>query len=1273
MKKSKMSRALAVFLAVVMCFTMTTTISFADHNSSTDQTKNLLVFGASTSMGYGLSNFYNTNAGFAVQNNDLENWTVEKAKRADRGRISEDSYPWQLKQYIQRTEGVDVDLSSMCLNGMRTNELHALLDEEYYEEVYELEKSKTAPSYNLGGADPNDDIGFLTNHIRSFVRHLGWGGAEVNGQAVSNSSDPNGDGIADGSWPAWSVGLPGTENYKRASEYVKKEIENADIIVVDICMNNFGTYMAERLAGKHNVPSKEYAENYWKQDKEDIVGVSPKTLELADKLKKTMTLMVSALSSENAQEFLDLFIYCYADCITNFSADIELIRDINPDAKIIAVGVYNTLDGINLILDGKKIDFGDVAAKGFDLVNAHIKGLDKNSNNYYFADVSGGIETFMNQIRNKESFESLMSDESGKFLMDSMYSGYSTSFIESFVKTANLNAMIDQQSKGNYDDQLKASYAGQGIKLPDWHPSDEKVVGTTYLGSNLSRNTEAPSGEAAMTKQVVVNAANIPYQETTLLQKWKDGVINELGDQLPQNVQDAINNADSGTAFYGILSSILSSNGIALVDLDTISDTDVIYGTTYVTFNAEAEAAADMFAPIAEDNDEGVTYLTQNLFKQFVADTIKERVQRLLYNAGKVTDIHLDELMDNLQNMDNMTDEIVAALSSGENPSEPTMELLQIVDRFILYQGVGQHPSLKGCRAMSEDVIAAYGKLAAGGNTAYEDFKEALLSLLDGTPAGDELKELLQMKEEAAPLLERMDEIKALMAVIDENNLTADQLNEFFELKAKYEEQMTKILEAFGMTVDELTAMMDETANDPVKLQALVARVNQMQALLALIDEEGLTVDQLKEALQLKRNLEARMNETLEALGITMDELMAALDENATPEKIKEYIARYEQISAVLAVIDEEGLTAEQLRELFQMKRDLEAYMNEVLDALGITMDDVIAEALAIKDAVDLQQVAQAIQWIKEAIGMMPTSREELVALLQEKLDEAQKILEEKAAGILSDDIMAQIREINQKLKKAIDENDFSEIIEELMPIGAKLLKIGEAVAGLPEYQDAMDAYVESSNIAIAGLEGRVSALEAQIDKLTAKSIDVDLYSDLTFPQNTVTINVVWEIDEDAAGYKLMVNGEEADFEESEDGVLISYALENAQIGEVYQFEVTPYVISSDGKFVYGKTFQQTVVPQVTLKKVALKKVKPAKKAFTAKWKAVANADGYQIYYKAKGKKAKYKNVADPAKLSQKVKKLKSKKYTVKVRAYQTLYDTPYYGAWSKAKKVKVK
>lgn len=80
------------------------------------------------------------------------------------------------------------------------------------------------------------------------------------------------------------------------------------------------------------------------------------------------------------------------------------------------------------------------------------------------------------------------------------------------------------------------------------------------------------------------------------------------------------------------------------------------------------------------------------------------------------------------------------------------------------------------------------------------------------------------------------------------------------------------------------------------------------------------------------------------------------------------------------------------------------------------------------------------------------------------------------------------------------------------------------------------------------------------------------------------------------------------------------------------------------------------------------------KRSFTAKWKKVTEAKGYQIQYavsKKKLSKGKRKNVK---KASVTIKKLKKKKtYYVRVRAYKVVGGRNVYGKWSIVKKVKIK
>ena len=102
---------------------------------------------------------------------------------------------------------------------------------------------------------------------------------------------------------------------------------------------------------------------------------------------------------------------------------------------------------------------------------------------------------------------------------------------------------------------------------------------------------------------------------------------------------------------------------------------------------------------------------------------------------------------------------------------------------------------------------------------------------------------------------------------------------------------------------------------------------------------------------------------------------------------------------------------------------------------------------------------------------------------------------------------------------------------------------------------------------------------------------------------------------------------------------------------------------------------------QASTQTIVLKKAKAKKgRKVIAKWTENSAVDGYQLYYKAKGVKAKRVIVAGADKLKKKVRKMRpGKKYTFKVRTYTKVENlatgetTNVYGKWSNKKKAKAK
>ena len=103
---------------------------------------------------------------------------------------------------------------------------------------------------------------------------------------------------------------------------------------------------------------------------------------------------------------------------------------------------------------------------------------------------------------------------------------------------------------------------------------------------------------------------------------------------------------------------------------------------------------------------------------------------------------------------------------------------------------------------------------------------------------------------------------------------------------------------------------------------------------------------------------------------------------------------------------------------------------------------------------------------------------------------------------------------------------------------------------------------------------------------------------------------------------------------------------------------------------------KKAIIKKYTPAKVTLRSVKAGKKKAKIKWKKIASATGYQIYYSRKPssgfKKLKTLRKAKIVTLMKKGLKSK-KKYYFKVRAYRKAGGKTYYGPFSKVKGVKIK
>lgn len=335
MKKAK--KALALLLAVVMCVSLVSAIAYAKDDGKfvyeeMGKTVNydIVCIGDSTSIGYGLEDF-------GVDHNDPK-WTDEHNGLGDNNFAcgiydfsSKSAFPYLIGEYAQKALGAGYVVSSTNLG----------MEGMRFQELRSI-------------LDPTFKGDAFNKH------HMG----QYNAIFDKNITPKTGLNIC--------------QTYRKA-------IGNAEVVVLDSLTNSFGTYLGMRLTGKG------YNETY-----ADILDeMVPGTAAAVDSIVSNMiTKLGLDIEDPQVKDIADGIVYAYLEMCVNFDACIEMIRQINPLAKIIVVGAYNTMDGLYAKVGDLDVDFGGLWNTLMSLVNNYVTLLSSNRNQYFYADVSDGIHMF---------------------------------------------------------------------------------------------------------------------------------------------------------------------------------------------------------------------------------------------------------------------------------------------------------------------------------------------------------------------------------------------------------------------------------------------------------------------------------------------------------------------------------------------------------------------------------------------------------------------------------------------------------------------------------------------------------------------------------------------------------------------------------------------------------------------------------------------------------------------------------------------------------------
>lgn len=347
MKKAK--KTLALILAIAMCFSLISTMAFAD------EPKHLkyLSIGDSTSSGYFTPGYVDGGSG-----------SLQPIYNSDGTEYKNDGYVYKVYEFLKgyATEnGMQMtrdDFKQWALCGMRPNELLYILDPENA---------------------PHDS--FCDTRVGWYV---GW----------NDSFAPYVHG-----------------DLNKLSQMFTDAIKEADVITYDLGMNCFGNYLIDRLmallSSDYSAYENDTFELMYNQIEDEATKEACKTLE------KTLKSAISKLTEAAPEMFadkpdmpeklLDFALYCYASFCVYFDKTIDKIYEIKDGAEftLITVAQYNGMKDLKFLVgEGDSqitIDFGKLMGVVFSAMNTHITAVNKHAKEYKFADCSN-VTTFTDEM-----------------------------------------------------------------------------------------------------------------------------------------------------------------------------------------------------------------------------------------------------------------------------------------------------------------------------------------------------------------------------------------------------------------------------------------------------------------------------------------------------------------------------------------------------------------------------------------------------------------------------------------------------------------------------------------------------------------------------------------------------------------------------------------------------------------------------------------------------------------------------------------------------------
>ena len=329
-----------------------------------DGVVNIVTFGASNVNGFGLDGY--------LPEEVYENpWQKDEFNIYGYKRVPAGSYPDLLVKYLE-AKGYTVEIDQLAMSSMRAEEVRFMFDETYVGDAYTDWRFYDVPG--IGGTDNSQD----------------WfegAGKEAYKELQTLYPEEYTKNVAD---------VTESELIAALRKVYQRDTANADIVIWDVGINNFGVYLSNRVV------SGDYDETIEDIDPE----IAAEYLALKEELFATIEAeygseMMDTLRANNAEYIMDAMAYCLVSYCINYDIAMEEIYKLNSDVTVINVTIQNLMKGLFASIPGiGEFPLGDVVALAINAANTYMGYASPFAEKGYYANVSENqhVTYFIDQL-----------------------------------------------------------------------------------------------------------------------------------------------------------------------------------------------------------------------------------------------------------------------------------------------------------------------------------------------------------------------------------------------------------------------------------------------------------------------------------------------------------------------------------------------------------------------------------------------------------------------------------------------------------------------------------------------------------------------------------------------------------------------------------------------------------------------------------------------------------------------------------------------------------